>query len=175
MEPRSRLTVPELPSIEKVESVAQPAQPLGEKRGNPVDIRSRANELAPKFFRHQFRWLFVGAAMTIVFGFAAPVMGLLDAYGFVSISPGYFRKMWIVWLYGLLPGALVLAGVSIWRLRVFRRFIRQNEYLVCLQCGYSLRGIPDHYECPECGVEYDHARLRVEWKRLLGEKPDRSG
>ena len=65
MKPGSRMTGPELPSIEQDESVAQPTQLLGEKQGKPVDIRSRANERAPKFFCHQFRWFFVGAAISI--------------------------------------------------------------------------------------------------------------
>ena len=26
----------------------------------------------------------------------------------------------------------------------------------CVQCGYSLRGLPtSHYTCPECGANYD--------------------
>lgn len=26
---------------------------------------------------------------------------------------------------------------------------------ICLRCGYSLRGLPQQYACPECGLAYD--------------------
>ncbi len=33
----------------------------------------------------------------------------------------------------------------------------------CLECGYSLEGLPTHHRCPECGWEYDQY-TRV-WRR----------
>jgi len=32
--------------------------------------------------------------------------------------------------------------------------------VVCLQCGYDLRGIPEQ-RCPECGYGYDHTAIRA--------------
>ena len=40
----------------------------------------------------------------------------------------------------------------------------------CPACGYSLRGLPDSYRCPECGFEYDERtrvwRPETPWKGL---------
>ena len=36
----------------------------------------------------------------------------------------------------------------------------------CVECGYSLRGLPARHACPECGLEYDeHSEC---WRRRPG-------
>lgn len=38
----------------------------------------------------------------------------------------------------------------------------------CVQCGYSLRRLPDGHACPECGYRYDVDELRLGLARYLG-------
>jgi hypothetical protein len=36
---------------------------------------------------------------------------------------------------------------------------------MCLDCGYSLRGLPDVGTCPECGLPYEIDTVRETWRR----------
>jgi hypothetical protein len=47
-----------------------------------------------------------------------------------------------------------------WR---FLQRIRKAEYRVCLNCEYALQGLPETYECPECGTGYTKEGLRAAW------------
>jgi hypothetical protein len=52
----------------------------------------------------------------------------------------------------------------------------ENEHLLCLHCGYSLKGLPSEHVCPECGRPYSADTLRQAWrhwieKRKLPEQP----
>ena len=38
---------------------------------------------------------------------------------------------------------------------------------VCTRCGYSLVGLPEKHECPECGEAYERAELARTWRRWL--------
>lgn len=46
---------------------------------------------------------------------------------------------------------------------------------LCPVCGYSLRGLPEDHQCPECGLRYDaaseiyfHANPRALWGAMVG-------
>lgn len=46
---------------------------------------------------------------------------------------------------------------------------------LCPVCGYSLQGLPDNHQCPECGLRYDseseiyfHVNPRALWGAMVG-------
>lgn len=166
----SHPTGPELPRVEEGERFARSTPLPRNKQSTSAGLPRCASEPAPTFIRRYLRRRWVGSAIIMVLAQSVPVMGLLDAYHIVSIAPAHFRIMCVAWMCGLFPAALIWAGASIRRLKRIRRVVRQYEYLICLQCGYSLRGLPDHYQCPECGMQFDHESLRQAWQQKLGEK-----
>lgn len=57
---------------------------------------------------------------------------------------------------------LYVYGIRIARGR-FRKFLEANNWMVCIECGYLLCGLPDGYKCPECGMPYTYNILRRRW------------
>jgi hypothetical protein len=45
--------------------------------------------------------------------------------------------------------------------------VSRSSCQLCLNCGYSLRGLPKSHICPECGVGYDIESVRRKWERWL--------
>ncbi len=68
---------------------------------------------------------------------------------------------------GQLASVLCLWIVPRLRERRFERCVRERAYEVCLNCGYSLRGLPEIHRCPECGVEFVKESVRAEWRAWL--------
>ena len=60
--------------------------------------------------------------------------------------------------------AIALWAVAGLRERRFQRAVRALQCDVCLNCGYSLKGLPDSHRCPECGVAYDRKQVRSTWE-----------
>jgi len=69
------------------------------------------------------------------------------------------------------PGALVVLLAVCWvyyRIvssllqRKMSRKIAALDYLVCLECGYNLRDLPEH-RCPECGTPFVPDEVRAKW------------
>lgn len=58
----------------------------------------------------------------------------------------------------------------LWWARV-RRSLRQIGPELCLECGYSRRGLSDDTKCPECGASYDRAEAEWVVRCWLGELP----
>jgi hypothetical protein len=130
-------------------------------------IGSGSHQRIPRFVLYYFRWLFAASAIAVLLVFIPCVLGLLDAYGLVSLTALESRLMWSVWLYGVCPGVLFLAVLMIWWLRKVRRLVHNADYRLCLRCGYSLGGLPDQHKCPECGIEFDADSLRAQWEHWL--------
>jgi predicted RNA-binding Zn-ribbon protein involved in translation (DUF1610 family) len=53
--------------------------------------------------------------------------------------------------------------------RQFGHQVRDNDFMNCLECGYSLRGLPDEHHCPECGHEYFQPDVQIRWRDFLGD------
>lgn len=49
-------------------------------------------------------------------------------------------------------------------LESFREYLTEEAYQVCPACGYSLRGLPDSHDCPECSSAYDRKEVEDHWK-----------
>jgi hypothetical protein len=72
----------------------------------------------------------------------------------------------------LLVGASVAIGATLVSLealhwiikRRFVRWLREQDYRMCLHCGYVLTGLPDEHQCPECGAAYKLEETVGEWR-----------
>ncbi len=78
-------------------------------------------------------------------------------------------------LVGVAAGVMLLVSattLSAWWRSVTRRhtrILRANSYLMCIECGYLLNGLPDGHACPECGTAYVFETRRRRWEDWLGE------
>lgn len=45
----------------------------------------------------------------------------------------------------------------------YRRFLIDHSWLVCLRCGYVLKGLPPRHQCPECDLRYDTTEMKKTW------------
>lgn len=52
-----------------------------------------------------------------------------------------------------------------------RRHVLDNEFRVCIDCGYSLRNLAEEHRCPECGVQYDASELERAWRAWFSLDP----
>lgn len=61
-------------------------------------------------------------------------------------------QFWFVWwkLAILAVGLSLTAGV-----KAARDALRARPDPFCIHCGYSVVGLPDHHNCPECGEQFD--------------------
>ena len=49
----------------------------------------------------------------------------------------------------------------------FARHVLEHEGLVCFDCGYLLKGLPDEYRCPECNAPYEKRSLQQRWLQWM--------
>lgn len=97
-----------------------------------------------------------------------------------------------LYLCGMLPGIprwalpifllFAMSSGALWslatrrRLRGFVRKLREQDMHLCMNCGYSLHGLPARHVCPECGTDYDVDALRQAWEHWIKKRrlPDES-
>ncbi len=48
--------------------------------------------------------------------------------------------------------------------------LRANDFAHCLECGYSLKGLPAKHKCPECGNDFDIAMVQESWKKYFADQ-----
>ena len=80
-----------------------------------------------------------------------PAAGVIVMLVVMAMEPGLFRLFWYIgpkFSIMLLSLPFLAAGYA------FKRAIQARTEPFCIHCGYDLAGLPDHYQCPECGVPY---------------------
>lgn len=119
----------------------------------PPHLTRWRNRQAWSMFAIIMLWMGLPTAVLVFLGMVFPLMFLLQGLGwilFIAVSVG--------WL---------IAGNRM-RMRLARA-----RFQVCLNCGYSLRGLPERGCCPECGSEYELSRVRQVWRAYLWHKSRR--
>jgi hypothetical protein len=92
-----------------------------------------------------------------------------------GLTGGWHRAVW----YGL-SSVFALGGAAVFfvylaaarRRRFLRKLLREEGVIICLHCGYDLRGLTEG-RCPECGHSFDPALL--EHDHLAGDAPATEG
>ncbi|MCG3127928.1 MAG: hypothetical protein CHACPFDD_02801 [Phycisphaerae bacterium] len=57
-----------------------------------------------------------------------------------------------------------IASVVVRRLYRLQRFLKEQDYAICVRCKYSLRGLVQRGACPECGATYELADTQRTWR-----------
>ena len=131
----------------------------------------------PAFYRRL--WI----PMAVVYLVWTPLLGAMLYVRLVHNLP----TVWYVpILIALILGAIVPGAVvtPIWFARLQRR-INRAEGMLCPNCLYDLRSIPDPERCPECGWSFEGSTPPEIWARTLNRRtpyepprpspPDREG
>ncbi len=88
-----------------------------------------------------------------------------------GVPPRLVPKLTVfVLVLGIVIVLLAGGALQVYQRAVFRRFkaaLTANDYLLCLWCGYPLKGLPDRHCCPECGTPYEATRLADAWKHWV--------
>lgn len=65
-------------------------------------------------------------------------------------------------------GLITAYGIHVRARAKWIRDVKESDGALCPHCGYSLRGLADHQNCPECGRPYDLEQVRARWRNWLG-------
>jgi hypothetical protein len=95
-------------------------------------------------------WLLLSAAMIAA---VLAVMLLLPRFGWAILWMGEAKV--VIFAVAI---AISAAGYAV------RRTVQGRRDPFCIHCGYTLRGLPDHHNCPECGRPFS-LRLIDEYRR----------
>jgi hypothetical protein len=85
--------------------------------------------------------------------------------------PGNLIQIWdrfSIWV-GLIFFMIIMMIFVHWQLR-WRKRVQASDYLLCLCCGYTLEGLPEEGNCPECGVDYRSRDCQMVWERFCNRK-----
>ena len=58
-----------------------------------------------------------------------------------------------------------------YRINYIRWKVKRENYLLCMNCLYSLKGLESPGKCPECGTPYSVEVLKKEWISNLKKAP----
>lgn len=84
----------------------------------------------------------------------------------------YVRTAEPAWLMGSALAAVLVVAWCVWYWRRLKRRAREvlvrTRGLTCLSCGFSLVGLEENGQCPECGVSYYADHLGRCWSNAAG-------
>lgn len=126
--------------------------------GFPVGPRSKI----PNAILQRLRAARLAIGALLLLGIGGP--SALLALGLVRGV--WIGKWWFLWLWL----AVYVPTAHIWPWLVNKRFVRsleENGLRLCVECGHSLRGLPDQHVCPECGQAYRIIETERVWSRWL--------
>jgi len=131
--------------------------------GNPLTLHRPP--WMPKPFWQQLtliRWAFSITWLSLVLLSIIMLCKIL----LIGVGPHHFLIMMVY--EGFVLTALVIrsAGPRIIRNRL-RRELEESDLLLCLTCGYCLKGLPDRHTCPECGTAFDAPSVQAQWKHWI--------
>ena len=92
-----------------------------------------------------------------------PIIGLLDAYGVISLGARDFLRTAFICLVVMPVVGVIVTALVARKMRVIRELLLEADYAVCVRCLYSLRGLPHVHTCPECGASYDAPEIKRQW------------
>ena len=82
------------------------------------------------------------------------------AKSFDNLSP-------YIWVLVLIVCSIAAPRAMRQAIQRFEAEVRSSHLQNCLQCGYSLKGLPDKHRCPECGEPYNIAVVKRTWERYF--------
>ena len=94
-------------------------------------------------------------------------MGLVVVVAAIAVGPDALPERLVVASIALCVfAAHTLAGYY-WGERPWKQLLKRlidNEFLLCVNCGYILRNASSSRICPECGVQYDASQTERVWR-----------
>ena len=122
---------------------------------NPLDTDRivRRPWWIPRPFWRRVSWIRAGCTALFLF-----------AYVPIWLPPWGGKLRLIVCCMGILVGSVVFVVCPRVVFARMKAELAENDHLLCLWCGYPLRGLPNDHCCPECGTRYQAEVLRRTWQ-----------
>ena len=116
----------------------------------PILIQTRGRRFAVAYLLYAIAYL--GA-----FGYFAPMGPTSTRWGFWAQVGGPILATYLV--------LTVLYGLWALKERAWKRRAALMRYVLCCRCGYSLRGLTEQRECPECGWHFHSLdEVKAAWR-----------
>jgi hypothetical protein len=93
------------------------------------------------------------------YGWAAVVLVVLVGAFFALMFIGYVRDLFWSGLDFWRMAGLLIAVLAAGSTVAIKKVLGKRTGPFCIHCGYALDGLPDHYNCPECGRPYSFALI----------------
>ena len=99
----------------------------------------------------------------IVWGIALAVFCWIGASALQTRMPGVAGALTILYIVALVSGLFLYVFGHFLMAAAAEKVLREGG-LRCPRCGYALDGLAGEGACPECGVRYEHERVRAWWR-----------
>ncbi|OWY72912.1 hypothetical protein B7486_00795 [cyanobacterium TDX16] len=135
-------------------------------------LRTKADDVLPQAYWNWFRESRLPAVLFVRYWFIGLLTAFVlllaaTAYGLAS-NPRTFPNWGQFGILGIQIVMFVIPALSGRRVRLhFAGHLAENAGLVCPNCGYIIRGLPQAHTCPECGRAYTFANVHRYWYRWM--------